>query len=220
MAVKKNRQSFFITFEGPDGSGKDTAIQNLARYLKKSGHQVLLTKEPGGSKIGRQIRKILIDPKNTEMDKLTELLFYIANRNQNIEEQIRPALKEGKIVISSRHADSSVAYQGAARKIDLTLVNKLNKIVCKEVKPDLTIILDVDSKVGLNRAKNRDDGEIRKGQRDRFEKENLDFHQRVRKEYLRMAKTAKRFILLNTTNLNIEKMNKKVIEIVKNRLKI
>lgn len=219
MGIKKNRQSFFITFEGPDGSGKDTAIQNLARYLKKSGHQVLLTKEPGGSKIGRQIRKILIDPKNTEMDKLTELLFYIANRNQNIEEQIRPALKQGKIVISSRHADSSVAYQAAARKIDVSLVNKLNKIACKEILPDLSIILDVDSQVGLDRAKDRDDGEIKKGQKDRFEKESLEFHKRVRKQYRKMAKTARRFVLLDTTNLNIDKMNKKVIEIVKKRLK-
>lgn len=217
--MPKKKKGFFVTFEGGEGSGKDSVQKYLVKYLRDKDYEVISTKEPGGTLIGQQIRKILVDRNNSEMHPLTELLFYITNRNQNIEEQIKPALNSGKIIVSSRHAESSVAYQGAARKIGIPLVNKLNKIACKNIKPDIIFFLDVEPRAGLLRVLKQDRGdESKKGMLDRIESEKLDFHKTLRKQYNKMAKDNKRFIKIDTTNLSLEEVQEKVVEIISKKL--
>ena len=147
--------SRFITLEGVEGSGKTTQILLLKKALRKKGLKVILTREPGGTPIGDQIRRILLDRKNKKMTALTELLLYEAGRAQHVSEKIRPALKQNKIVISDRYYDASTAYQGAARSLPPALVKNLNQIAAQGVKPDLTFILDLPVSVGLSRMKKR-----------------------------------------------------------------
>jgi dTMP kinase len=141
----------FISFEGIEGSGKSTQLKLLAGYLRSKGHKVLETAEPGGTKIGHEIRQLLLNPQNA-MDPLAELLLYYASRAQHIREVIYPAILQDTIVITDRFTDSTVAYQGYARGIDLTVINTLNEIVASEMKPFLTIMLDVDVEEGLRRC--------------------------------------------------------------------
>ena len=140
--------SLFITFEGGEGSGKTTQINLLKKVLQKKDHHVLITREPGGTTIGDQIRHILLDPKNKKMVPLTELLLYEAGRSQHVQEKILAALKKNIVVISDRYADASTVYQGYARKLSSNLVSKLNAIATSDLKPDLTIILDCPPKDG------------------------------------------------------------------------
>ncbi|MCD5397461.1 dTMP kinase [candidate division NPL-UPA2 bacterium] len=171
----------FITLEGPEGSGKSTQGQELSRYLKKKGLRTLISREPGGTPIGQKIRKILLSPASKRMEALTELFLYLAVRAQHVEEVIRPALSESKVVISDRFLDATVAYQGYGRGLDRDLVNKLNNLVIQKLKPDLTILLDIEIPQGIKRAR----GE---GKGDRIEQEEIEFHERVREGYLKLAK--------------------------------
>src|ERR1700735_2048244 len=140
--------ALFITFEGPDGSGKSTQARMLAERLRAQGHDVLESVEPGGTLIGQQIRRILLDPANKELTATAELLLMFAARAQNVEQWILPALAQGKIVISDRFTDSSLAYQGAGRGLGWETVLQLDRIACHGLVPDVTICVDIDSETG------------------------------------------------------------------------
>ena len=163
----------FITFEGPDGSGKTTVSTQVVERLKKDGFPVILTREPGGIAIAEQIRNVILDPANTAMDDRTEALLYAASRRQHLVEKILPALEEGTNVISDRSVDSSLAYQGCGRHIGIEPVMEINRFAIEGNMPDYTIFLDIDAETGLER--------IHKGRTylDRLDQEKLSFHMDV-----------------------------------------
>jgi dTMP kinase len=173
-------RGILITFEGPEGSGKSTHIRLLARWLKSQGNRVWVTREPGGTGLARTLRQFLLHTR-TPVAPLAELLLYEADRAQHVTESILPALKQGQIVLCDRYYDSTVAYQGYGRGLDLSLIHTLNRIASTGLKPDLTILLDVPVEKGLRRAS------IRKKGHDRLEKAGLAFHQRVRRGFLKLA---------------------------------
>jgi len=177
----------FITFEGTEGCGKTTQIRLLEDFLKLRSHDALLTREPGGTRIGDQIRKILLSVENRSMYPIAELFLYAAARNQHVEEVIRPALRDGKIVLCDRFADATTAYQGAARKINRDYLVQVHQIATGGLKPDLTILLDCPAEIGLRRAWERNEREKISGKEDRFEQEAVEFHERVREGYLAIA---------------------------------
>ena len=174
----------FITIEGPDGAGKTSVINELyprLQLIAKRG--IVKTREPGGVKISEKIRQIILDPQNEEMDERTEALLYAAARRQHLVQVILPALSAGKIVICDRFVDSSLAYQGAGRRIGMPDIRKINEFATEGTKPDFTLYLDVDSDTGLKRIENARSGR----QVDRLETESLEFHQRVRHAYLKLS---------------------------------
>ena len=175
---------YFITFEGSEGCGKTTQIEALAKALEAQGKTVLITREPGGTLIGEKIRNLLQDPGHeNEISDMAELLLFSASRAELIASRIQPALKRGEIVICDRFYDSTYVYQGLGRAIDMDIVEQLNQITVGTLKPDLTILLDLDAKVGIDRAKSRQSGEL-----DRIENESLAFFEAVRNGYLDLAK--------------------------------
>jgi len=171
-----------ITFEGVEGSGKSTQAERLAKRLAALGVPCLVSREPGGTAIGEAIRGVLLNPQHNEMHGLTELFLYLAARNQLIREKVLPAIGAGKVVILDRFADSSTAYQGAGRGLDEKLVARLNKLVTADLKPNLTLLVDVPVKVGQGRKAS--------GILDRLERERVEFHERVRQGYLQVARRA------------------------------
>ncbi|MGO2083338.1 dTMP kinase [Vagococcus sp.] len=173
----------FITIEGPDGAGKSTVIKKLAQKISEnSSVQVLLTREPGGIDISEAIRDIILSPKNIAMDERTEALLYAAARRQHLVQKVEPALKEGKLVLCDRFVDSSLAYQGAGREIGMEAIWSINQFAIEETMPELTLYLDIDAKIGLER--------INQGRKfeelDRLDQEGLVFHERVRAAYLEL----------------------------------
>ncbi|MBI5970471.1 MAG: dTMP kinase [Deltaproteobacteria bacterium] len=174
----------FITFEGVEGCGKSTQVELLKGYLEKKGFKVLLVREPGGTRLGEKVRAILLNSEGDGMAPLTELFLYEACRAELVEKVIAPALKRGVFVICDRFVDSTVAYQGFGRglKTDIPL---LNKLASNGLTPDVTFLLDLDPEIGLKRARKRISKTALK--EDRFEKESLDFHKRVRKGFLKIA---------------------------------
>ena len=175
---------YFITFEGSEGCGKTTQIEALAKALEAQGKTVLITREPGGTLIGEKIRNLLQDPSHkNEISDMAELLLFSASRAELIASRIQPALKRGEIVICDRFYDSTYVYQGLGRAIGMDIVEQLNQITVGTLKPDLTILLDLDAKVGIERAKSRQSGEL-----DRIENESLVFFEAVRNGYLELAK--------------------------------
>jgi len=183
--MKKNK-GIFITIEGGEGSGKTTQSRLLKEYLEKLGRKVLLTREPGGTLFAESIRKILLSPDSRPVP-LSELFLYEAARAQHMDEFVIPALKAGKVVICDRFTDATVAYQGYGRKLDIKLINQLNKEATFGILPNLTIYLDIDPKKGLNKAKFLDK-ESYGTDGDRIERESAVFHNNVRKGYLSQAK--------------------------------
>jgi dTMP kinase len=187
-----SERGFFITFEGPDGSGKSTQARMLAERLRGDGRQVLETVEPGGTPIGQQMRRILLDPANKELTPIAELLLMFAARAQNVEQWILPALEQGKIVISDRFTDSSIAYQGSGRGLGWERVLELDRIACRGLKPDLTICIDIDPETGLARAL------ARGGLETRLEEQAIEFHHKVREAYHELARREpRRFRLID-----------------------
>lgn len=199
-----------ITFEGVEGSGKTTQAQFLYEHLRANGLEVLFLREPGGTEIGERVREIVLDPKAKNMDGVTELFLYLASRNQLVREKVLPAMNSGKIVISDRFADSSIAYQGYGRGLGERLVTRLNKIATCGVKPDLTILVDVPVKVGTQR---------KQGKPDRLEQERLKFHEDVREGYLRLAKRARGRIKIVNGEKSPDKIQADVYAIVEGLLK-
>jgi dTMP kinase len=175
-------RGIFITFEGPDGSGKSTQARILAERLRKQGRDVLESAEPGGTPIGQQIRRILLDPTNKELTPAAELLLMFAARAQNVEQWILPALQQGNIVISDRFTDSSIAYQGAGRGLGQDTVLELDRVACHGLVPDLTICIDLDTETGLARAL------ARGGMETRLEEQAIEFHHKVREAYHELAR--------------------------------
>ncbi|MEN3043957.1 MAG: dTMP kinase [Candidatus Hydrothermales bacterium] len=200
---------FFITIEGIEGSGKTTLAESLFAELKNRGFPVFLTWEPGGTETGEKIRKILLHSK--ELSHWTELLLFLASRKEHVEKKILPALREGKIVISDRFDDSTVAYQCFGRGLNLRIVKRINKIVTSGLKPNLTFLLDIEPELSLKRLKRRD----------RIEREDLDFHKRVRQGYLTIAGRSKKRIIVIDGELKKEKITEiafsKVIERLKDK---
>lgn len=174
--------SLFVTFEGPDGCGKTTQIAQLAEWLRGAGHDVIATREPGGTHIGDQVREILHAPDNRSMRSTAELLLYCASRAQLVGDVIRPHLERGGIVLSDRYADSSLAYQGYGRGIDLGTLRAILDFATGGLRPDLTLLLDISVDEGLRRR--RGGG----GEWNRLDQETIDFHRRVREGYLSLAR--------------------------------
>ncbi|MDR0931910.1 MAG: dTMP kinase [Victivallales bacterium] len=183
--AKQRYKGFFITFEGPEGSGKSTQARKLAEFLTAKGREVLLTREPGGTPLAELLRKLV---KNFEGEEVmhadTELLLIEAARVQHVQEKILPALQSGKVVICDRFADSTTAYQGGARGIDPDSIAFLNRLAMAQCVPDLTFLLDLPPNIGFARANERKET---KGEHDRFEEEQLNFHLRVRNAFLAIA---------------------------------
>jgi dTMP kinase len=179
--------SLFITFEGVEGSGKTTQIRRLERYLTRKGIPCKVTREPGGPPISEKVRKILLNPDHREMVPLSELFLYEAARAQHVKEVIEPLLAKGVVVLCDRFSDASIAYQGYGRKLDLGLVKRLNNLSSQGIKSDVTFLLDCPSDLGLKRAVQRNQVQ-RKEREERFEREKIQFHHRVRRGYLSLAK--------------------------------
>lgn len=176
----------FITFEGIEGCGKTTQVNLLVNYLEENNISCLKTLEPGGTAIGQDIRKILLDSKNTHLAPLAELILYAADRAQHVSEVIKPALDQGKWVICDRFFDATVAYQGSGRGMNMELIEYLNRQATAGVSPDLTILMDCPEDIGLKRALNRNSIQNMEDQ-GRFEKEKMEFHRKVRGGYLDLA---------------------------------
>jgi dTMP kinase len=178
----------FITLEGIEGSGKSTQIPAIVNHLESKGYKCVVTREPGGTVVGGQIRAVLLNPENKAMDPMAELMLYEADRAQHVSEVIRPSLKSGNIVICDRFSDSTVVYQGAARGIAPEIIERLNKLVLGEIEPDITFLLDLSPEKGLRRAWQQIENGRRHENETRFEKETLRFHEKVRQGYLALAK--------------------------------
>jgi dTMP kinase len=197
---KRQREvrEMFVTFEGVEGCGKTTQIRRLARKLINHHVPVVLTFEPGGTRIGAKIRSILLDSKNRDLSSLSELMLYAADRAQHLDEVIKPALDQGKWVLCDRFTDATTAYQGIARGLEMKLIRELNATVTQGIKPDMTFLLDCPIELGLARALYRNRTGKTKGE-DRFEREKKAFHRMVREGYLMLSrKEPKRIIVIPT----------------------
>lgn len=181
------RRGLFITIEGPEGAGKTTQARLLYDHLRSS-YDVLYTREPGGTAIGERIRGLLLDEQHREMSAQTEMLLFAASRAQFVAEVVEPALRGGRIVLSERYVDASLAYQGYARGLDVQVVRQVNAVATRGVMPDLTVLIDIDPAVGLERARLADGKEGRRGRGDRLEQESLDFFVRAREGFLAIAR--------------------------------
>jgi dTMP kinase len=201
----------FITLEGPEGAGKSTQLPWLCEWLESIGKLVVCTRNPGGTSIGTQIRAVLLNPLNTALVPLAELLLYAADRAQHVEEIVKPALEAGFVVLCDRFSDSTLAYQGYGRGLDLTLLHSLNGIATAEIKPDLTLLLDLDPAAGLKRIALTREG-------DRLEHEALAFHQRLRAGYLELARQEPaRFAIIDASQSQ-EDVQKAIRQAVEPRL--
>ena len=207
-------KSYFISFEGPDGSGKSTVLkQVVAQIGPRLKTQYLVTREPGGSKIAEKIRQLILDPVNEEMSAKTEALLYAASRSQHMFETVIPALKAGKVVFSDRFVDSSLAYQGAGRDLGIAAVKQINDFATSKIEPDLTIFLDVKPQVGLDRI-----AKERAGQEDRLEQEKLIFHQKVYQGYQEVNRAHPQRIRVVDANKPLNLVVDDCVKIIANRL--
>ena len=190
----------FITFEGIEGSGKGSVIATVAEYLRAAGREALLTREPGGCRLGRALRTQLLDMRNAGITPEAELFLYLADRAQHVHEIIVPALRAGKVVICDRYSDSTLAYQGYGRGRDAALLRSLNDVAAKGLKPDLTLLLDLPAAEGLARARARNILENKVESEGRFEAEDLAFHCLVREGFLELARQeSERFAVIDAS---------------------
>ena len=198
-------QGLFITFEGPDGCGKTTQMNLLANYFENIGKKVVLTREPGGKGLGEKVREILLNYEGDVSDRCESFLF-LADRAQNIDIIVTPAVQKGEIVLCDRHIDSTVAYQGYGRCLDIKEINMLNNLATNGKKPDLTFVFDVDVETSMKRVGK---------EKDRMESAGIDFHNRVRNGYLELAKQEPERIKVIDATKTIEEIHQKVVEIIK-----
>jgi dTMP kinase len=208
----------FITFEGIEGSGKTTQIKLLIPVLEAKGYECVCTREPGATEIGEKIRAILLDSSHTTMLPITELLLYEADRAQHLREIIEPALAANKVVVSDRFFDATTVYQGYARGFDLKLIDQMHDIVIGDTKPDLTIILDLPVDVGLKRAWQRIRTQTTSFREDRFEKEAIAFHEKVRQGYLTLARLEPQRIRVIDASRDPETVHKDIVDVVASSL--
>ena len=205
--------SLFITLEGPEGSGKTSAIKIVKETLENEGYQIVMTREPGGTPISEQIRNVILDKNNTAMDYRTEALLYAASRRQHLVEKVWPNVKEGKLVICDRYLDSSLAYQGYARNIGIDEIYDINMFAINNKWPDITILLDIDPEVGLHRIMQNRQNEV-----NRLDLEGMNFHNKVHKGYqIIKEKYADRMTLVDG-NRSKEEVFLDVYNIIKNKL--
>ena len=196
-----------------EGSGKTTQIRRLEKYLTHKGIPCKVTREPGGPPISEKVRKILLNPDHQEMVPLSELLLYEAARAQHLKEVIEPILKKGEVVLCDRFSDATIAYQGFGRKLDLELIKRLNQLATQGRKPDVTFLLDCPSGLGLKRAVQRNQRQ-RKTKEERFEREKIQFHHRVRRGYHWIAKKEPHRVKVIDTREGVDKSFEKIREIV------
>lgn len=193
----------FITLEGPEGSGKTTAVEFAVTRLIEMGYEIVRTREPGGTPIAEQIRNVILDKENTKMDPRTEALLYAASRRQHLVEKVWPAIKEGKIVICDRFLDSSLAYQGGARGLGIEEILNVNLFATENQWPDLTLLFDIDPTIGLARIASNANREV-----NRLDLEKLDFHNRVRNTFLELSKRyPDRYIVIDASKPKEEVAN-------------
>jgi dTMP kinase len=207
--------SFFITFEGVEGSGKTTQIQRLKKYLTQKGIRCKVTREPGGCSVSEKIRKILLNPDHCEMVPATELLLYEAARAQHMEEVIKRFLEKEGVVLCDRFSDATLAYQGYGRRMDLKWIRRLNHLASQGIRPDVTFLLDCPSDVGLKRAIERN-RTLKQEREERFEREEIEFHRRVRKGYLAIARKEPGRVKVIDTRRGEERVFEKIRKIVDN----
>jgi dTMP kinase len=208
--LDKSKYGRLITFEGIEGCGKSTLAKELYEYLKSKNYKVIFTREPGGGKLGEKIREILLS-NEFEIPDYSELFLFLASRYEHTKNVIIPKLKEGYIVISDRYMDSTIAYQGYGRKIDLKLLEKLNEIATLGIKPDLTFLIDLPEEISFNRLKDKI--------LDRIESEGIEFYKRVRFGYIEIARNEPlRFIILDGT-MELQTLKQKVFEIAENLIR-
>jgi dTMP kinase len=202
----------FITFEGVDGSGKTTQFRMLAQWLRERGREVVETVEPGGTAIGRQIRKILLDPASADIQPRAELLLYFASRAQNVDQVIRPALEAGQTVLCDRFTDSTLVYQGCGRGLDTEVVRDLDRIACRGLKPDLTILVDVDAEVSLARAWARN--EAQPHCETRMDDQAIEFHRKVYQAYHALAAAEPERVKVVDGSADMDEIEREVWSIV------
>ena len=200
-------KGIFITFEGIEGSGKSTQMAALAESLVQKDWKVLKTREPGGTKLGESIRNLLLDALHQDMDPKTELLLYLASRVQHLKEIILPALQQGSVVLCDRFSEATLAYQGYGRGLELEKIKSLLRYATDGRKPDLTILLDVEARQGLTRIGTRTS-------KDRLEREQLEFYDKVRQGYLKLAEMNPRRIIIIDASRDFEKVAAQILEIV------
>ena len=203
----------FITIEGPEGSGKTTAVDTAVKELEKMGYQIVRTREPGGTPIAEQIRNVILDKSNTAMDQRTEALLYAASRRQHLVEKVWPALKEGKIVVCDRYLDSSLAYQGGARGLGVDNILQVNSFATEGTFPDLTLLFDLDPEIGLARIAANSNREV-----NRLDLEKIEFHKKVRNTFLELAKRyPERYVVIDASQSK-EEVAKKTLEVMLSRI--
>ena len=201
----------FITFEGIEGSGKSSLIAQLKKYFKSSKLEAFFSKEPGGTDLGKEIRKTLLNPKYS-FDPTSELLLLLADRAEHVQKIIRPNLQKNKLIFCDRYLDSTLAYQGSGRNLDKKIIKEMFKVLDFPI-PDLTILLDVPVQIGLIRARKRN-------KLDRFEKEDLNFHENVRRSYLDLAKNDSSRIVIFDSSISEEELFKKAVNLIKSRISV
>ena len=203
----------FITLEGPEGSGKTTAVEAAVKALEEKGYQIVRTREPGGTPIAEQIRNVILDKANTKMDPRTEALLYAASRRQHLVEKVWPALKEGKIVICDRYLDSSLAYQGGARGLGVDNILNVNMFATENTFPDLTLLFDITPEEGLKRISANAAREV-----NRLDLEKLEFHHKVRNTFLELAKRyPERYVIIDASKSR-EEVAKATLEAILSKL--
>ncbi|MDD6071349.1 MAG: dTMP kinase [Clostridiales bacterium] len=203
-------EGIFITMEGPDGSGKTTQIDLLKKYLESRGYDIVIAREPGGTAIGEVIREVILNPAHKEMSHMTELLLYASARAQLVSQVIGPALLEGKAVICDRFVESSAVYQGIGRGLGVDTVYEVNNFALGDVKPKLTIFMDLDAEEGIKRKK-------KQANLDRMEMEDMTFHKRVVEGYRKLATLYPERIVPIDATLSIEEIHNRIVEEVEKR---
>lgn len=193
----------FITFEGPEGSGKTSVANKICELLEQEGYKIVHTREPGGTKIAEQIREVILDKANTALDPRSEALLYAASRRQHLVEKVWPAIKEGKIVICDRYLDSSLAYQGGGRNLGVDNILNINLFATENTFPDLTLLFDIEPSKGLERIAKNKNREV-----NRLDLEKLDFHNKVRETFLELSKKYKdRYVVIDASKSFDEVVN-------------
>lgn len=205
--------SLFITLEGPEGSGKSSAINKVYERLINEGYEIICTREPGGTPISEQIRNVILNQENTSMDIRTEALLFAASRRQHLKEKVWPALEKGKLVFCDRYLDSSLAYQGHARGLGIDEVLSINLFATENTFPHLTLLFDIDPKIGLERIAANNAREV-----NRLDKEKLEFHNKVREGYLILAKRYPERIVIIDASKSMEEVAEETYRIIKERL--
>mgnify|MGYP001262181976 FL=1 len=203
----------FITFEGVEGAGKTTQIGLLKDFFEKIGKKVIVTRQPGGTELGKKIRELILDPEQEDKpSKMCELMLYLADRAHHTETVIQKNLKEKTVVLSDRYADSTIAYQGYARNGNIEQLEFLNNIATEGIKPDITIVLDIDPNISMERIQER--------KLDRIESEKIDFHNKVREGFLEIAKKEPERVIIINANESLEQIKDQIESIIVNKMKI